>query len=206
MEKQRQANFLTGEPLVRPGIIPNVPNALSLMRLLATPALVALVIAGHERPFRWLLVVSLLSDIIDGLLARALKITSKFGALLDSAADLLLSFTAAFAIIRLRFDFFSNHYASFLVIIGLYSLSLAAGIVRYGRMASFHTLGCRIAAYVQGIFIVILFFHEYEPGLFYFMIVVSALAYLEELALVCLLANWTPNVGGLHRVLKNGRS
>jgi CDP-diacylglycerol--glycerol-3-phosphate 3-phosphatidyltransferase len=185
MEKQRQANFLTGEPLVRPGIIPNVPNALSLMRLLATPALVALVIAGHERPFRWLLVVSLLSDIIDGLLARALKITSKFGAL---------------------FDFFSNHYASFLVIIGLYSLSLAAGIVRYGRMASFHTLGCRIAAYVQGIFIVILFFHEYEPGLFYFMIVVSALAYLEELALVCLLANWTPNVGGLHRVLKNGRS
>jgi phosphatidylglycerophosphate synthase len=197
---------LAQEPLIRAGIVPNIPNALSLLRLLSAPFLLVLAIAGRERPFRWLLVASLLTDIADGIIARRLQITSKVGAMLDSTADLLVFGTAVYAIFRLRSAFVSEHYGPILALVGLYLMALAAGLLRYSRLASFHTHACRIAAYAQGIFVVLLLFRGYEPALFYLMIGVSALAYMEEFALTFFLPKWTANVGGLYWVLRHGRS
>ena len=82
----------------RPWAVQNLPNFISLFRLLAAPVLFYLAITGNESPFRWLLVFSLISDIADGLIARGLKITSKIGALLDSTADILVSAITTFAV------------------------------------------------------------------------------------------------------------
>jgi cardiolipin synthase (CMP-forming) len=197
---------MRSEPLIRHGIVPNIPNVLSLLRLLSSPVLFLLALAGREQPFRWLLVASLLSDIADGILARRLRITSNIGALLDSTADALVCATTVFAIFRLRPQFVADHYGPILAIVGLYVLSMVGGILRYGKLASFHTLGCRIAAYAQGIFVVLLLFRGYEPVLFYVTIGIGMAAYVEEFALLWFLPVWTANVGGLYRVLKNGRS
>jgi CDP-diacylglycerol--glycerol-3-phosphate 3-phosphatidyltransferase len=59
-----------------------------------------------------------------------------------------------------------------------------------------------VAAYAQGIFVVLLLFRGYEPTLFYLMIGLSALAYIEEITLVWLLPTWSANVGGLYWVLR----
>src|SRR5262245_54284482 len=138
----------------RPWAVQNLPNFISLFRLLAAPVLFYLAITGNESPFRWLLVFSLISDIADGLIARGLKITSKIGALLDSTADILVSAITTFAVFKFRSQFVSEHHLPVLVIIGLYLLSVAGAFFRYGRLASFHTIACRIAAYAQGIFVV----------------------------------------------------
>jgi cardiolipin synthase len=57
-------------------LIWTVPNALSMLRLLGVPVLIVLAVAGF-------------TDWLDGVLARALHQTSRFGALLDPAADRL---------------------------------------------------------------------------------------------------------------------
>jgi cardiolipin synthase (CMP-forming) len=194
------------EPTPRSWVVRNLPNLISLFRLLGAPVLLFLAITGNESPFRWLLVMCLISDIVDGLIARGLKITSKIGALLDSTADILVSVITTFAVFKFRSQFVSEHYWPVLVIIGLYLLSVAGAFFRYGRLASFHTIACRVAAYAQGIFVVLLLFRGYEPSLFYLMIGISAAAYIEELILLWFLPTWSTDVGGLYWVLRSERS
>jgi cardiolipin synthase len=69
----------------------NIPNILTLLRLLAAPGLV-LMFLYFTRPYAdWfaliLFVVAAVTDFIDGYLARAWKQESKFGAMLDPIAD-----------------------------------------------------------------------------------------------------------------------
>ena len=69
----------------------NIPNILTLLRLLAAPG-VAVMFLYFARPYAdWfaliLFVVAALTDWIDGYLARAWKQESKFGAMLDPIAD-----------------------------------------------------------------------------------------------------------------------
>ena len=69
----------------------NVPNILTIMRLLAAPA-VAIMFLFFARPWAdWfaliLFVTAALTDFLDGYLARAWKQESKFGAMLDPIAD-----------------------------------------------------------------------------------------------------------------------
>ena len=69
----------------------NIPNILTLLRLLAAPGVV-LMFLYFTRPWAdWfaliLFVVAALTDFLDGYLARAWKQESKFGAMLDPIAD-----------------------------------------------------------------------------------------------------------------------
>jgi len=68
----------------------NVPNALSLTRLLATIPLVVLVLL-NQQPFYvaavLIFALSALTDLLDGRIARRYKIVSKLGIFLDLTAD-----------------------------------------------------------------------------------------------------------------------
>ena len=77
----------------------HVPNALTLLRLLTTPvigALLLLVALGGWAPALWLPValglflLACLTDLADGVLARRLSVESTSGAVLDPVADKLL--------------------------------------------------------------------------------------------------------------------
>ena len=58
----------------------SIANLLSFLRLFLVPALVWLALQGHAEWFLAVLVVSLVSDIFDGYLARKLNQVSDFGA------------------------------------------------------------------------------------------------------------------------------
>ncbi|MDA8587243.1 CDP-alcohol phosphatidyltransferase family protein, partial [Rhodobacteraceae bacterium] len=69
----------------------NIPNILTLMRLLAAPGVVLLFLY-FTRPWAdwfalFLFVSAAITDFVDGYLARAWKQESKFGAMLDPIAD-----------------------------------------------------------------------------------------------------------------------
>ncbi|SHN47461.1 CDP-alcohol phosphatidyltransferase family protein [Cryptosporangium aurantiacum] len=71
-----------------------VPNALSALRLLGVPVFVYLVLVAHADLLALLvLVVSGLSDWLDGALARAWGQVSRIGQLLDPLADRLYVFS-----------------------------------------------------------------------------------------------------------------
>lgn len=69
-----------------------VPNILSFVRLALVPVFLVLVIEGEDVLALIVLVVSSVTDFLDGLLARRLNQVSRLGQLLDPAADRLFIF------------------------------------------------------------------------------------------------------------------
>ncbi|MBT7167970.1 MAG: CDP-alcohol phosphatidyltransferase family protein, partial [Porticoccaceae bacterium] len=67
----------------------SIANILSFLRLGLVPVLVWLAASGAGVLFLWVLGISLISDALDGYLARKLNQTSEFGAKLDSWGDAL---------------------------------------------------------------------------------------------------------------------
>jgi CDP-diacylglycerol--glycerol-3-phosphate 3-phosphatidyltransferase len=67
----------------------SIPNLLSMLRLGLVPVLVWLASAQKSELFLLVLVVSLVSDVLDGYLARRLNQASELGAKLDSWGDIL---------------------------------------------------------------------------------------------------------------------
>jgi len=69
-----------------------IPNALSLVRLGLVPVFLVLVILGNDGLALLTLVVSSVTDYLDGVLARKLDQVTRLGQLLDPAADRLFIF------------------------------------------------------------------------------------------------------------------
>ena len=69
----------------------NIPNILTLLRLIAAPSVAIMFLYFHRPLADWfaliLFVVAAFTDFLDGYLARAWKQESKFGAMMDPIAD-----------------------------------------------------------------------------------------------------------------------
>lgn len=72
----------------------NIPNCITIFRILLIPLLVILLLEGRMLAAFWVVVVAGLSDALDGFLARALKQKTDFGAFIDPLADKLLLITS----------------------------------------------------------------------------------------------------------------
>jgi CDP-diacylglycerol--glycerol-3-phosphate 3-phosphatidyltransferase len=186
----------------RPVWLRQLPNAITLCRLLATPVLLIAALERWPTLFAWLLLACLLSDIADGLLARALGLHSPFGAALDSTADMLVTIIAAIGTITMQWPFIVAHARQVELLAGLFVGEVLLSLARYHRLSSFHTYLVRVSAYAQGAFLLSLFFWGYSAPLFYFMWVVSCLGQIEEWIILALLPAWTSDVRGLYWVLK----
>lgn len=65
----------------------NLPNLITLARLLSVPAIVWLILESHWRSACLLFLLAGISDAVDGILARRLRRQTKLGAYLDPLAD-----------------------------------------------------------------------------------------------------------------------
>ncbi|MEO7015955.1 MAG: CDP-alcohol phosphatidyltransferase family protein [Leifsonia sp.] len=71
-----------------------VPNILSFFRLALVPVFLTFIVEGEDALALLVLVVSSITDFLDGYLARRLDQVSRLGQLLDPAADRLYIFAA----------------------------------------------------------------------------------------------------------------
>ena len=181
----------------------NTPNAISLARLLATPILLSAVLWRRPELFKWLLLACLLSDILDGLVARIFRLRTKLGATLDSTADILVALIMISGVCVFQRPFLVEHLWEISVPVALFIMQLIAAMWRYGRISSYHTILNRIAAYAQGIFVMSLFLWGYQPWLFHPMIALTVAASVEEFLLLYVLPESRVDVRGLYWVLSN---
>lgn len=75
-----------------------VPNALSALRIVLVPVFLVLVLLEHDLAAFLVIVVSSVSDFLDGIIARRFGQITKLGQLLDPAADRLFIFAAVIAL------------------------------------------------------------------------------------------------------------
>lgn len=184
-----------------------IVNGITLYRLVVFPLLILLIISKRLDLYKWLLLVSFLTDAIDGFLARRYKVVSVLGAKLDSIADDLTILSVIIAAIVYKPDFIRKEISLIIVLLGLFVFQTIYALVRYGKLSSFHTYAAKFAAILQGSFLLLLFFLR-EPvyWLFYIAAVATVADLLEEIILVWILPKWTANVKGIFWIMRDKRS
>lgn len=180
-----------------------IVNAITVYRVLSAPVLFFLIITRQADLFRWLLALSFFTDAIDGYLARRYQVTSVAGARLDSLGDDLTVLAGIIGLFVLKRDFISQEYLWVGVLLILFAVQMIAAFWRYGKMTSFHTWLAKLAAVLQGIFLITAFFLPAPSRLlFYLAVAVTSLDLLEEIVLVFLLPTWKANIKGLYWALR----
>lgn len=172
----------------------NIPNALSAYRILAFPVICYALFADNDRLFIILLSVNLVTDILDGFIARRFNMQTEFGARLDSIADIGTYICAFSGMCYFYFDFISEHRFGFILMMSLYLVPQVISLIKFKRSPSLHLYSNKITGYIQGIFIFTFFNFGNYPPYFYFMIGFSSLAYLEELVCILYLEELQSNV------------
>ena len=190
------------KPVQKKEKILNVPNALSVYRMLALPFIVYAIVTGNKHLYITLLSINLITDILDGLIARTFKLETELGARLDSFADLGTYVMAFAGMIVLEKEFVSEHSLAFLIVIGMYALPQLISLVRFHRPTSFHLYSSKTLGYIQGIFIFTYFVFGYTPWYFYFMVVMSCVVYAEALIIVIAIPVLRSNVKGIYFMMK----
>ncbi len=171
------------------------------------PVLLWLAYAREGQIFAWLLLAAGLTDAVDGWVARHFGWTSALGALLDSIADVSLIVVAIYGIWRLHPQVFIDERLVFGAVIGVWTVVHVTALIRYGRLASFHTRFTQIGIMLFGVFIIVLLFFEFIPWFFYLSATICALGGVESLVMILLVPEWTPDLrDGLIAVLRDRRN
>ena len=181
----------------------NVPNALSLYRILSVPFVLWLVFTGRQQAFIVLLSINLVTDILDGFIARRFNMQTAMGAVLDSWADVGTYILAFVGLVKFEWAFVLEHKWGLLAFIGLYLASFLVTFIKFGKICGLHLYSFKITGYVQGIFMVLLFSVGCINWLFYTMTIIGCLANVEEIVIFFMLKEPKSNVKGLYWVIKN---
>lgn len=151
-------------------------------------------------------IINQITDILDGMLARKLGLSSEAGALLDSYADIGSYIAATYAITEFHFYLFTDYGYWLLTFLVLYMLAMIITKVRYGRwVAGLHLYSSKVTGYIQGSFLVVLFAWKFIPAFFYLAMVAGYIAELEVITIN--LSSPTPivNAKGWYWILRRKR-
>lgn len=138
-------------------VIRHVPNTLSGLRLVSVPAL--LVLAWMQQPvaFLVLLLVSILTDALDGWIARRFDAVTPFGIRLDSFADFALYIAVPLGGWLLWPELVLRELPWLGLIVVGYVLPGLWSLIRFHRLSSYHTWSAKLAVAVTALALFILF-------------------------------------------------
>ena len=79
----------------------NLPNKLTMARIIMVPIVMALMLSGHNIAALIVFSIASVTDFLDGFIARKYNLVSSFGKIMDPLADKLLSFGALVCFIEI---------------------------------------------------------------------------------------------------------
>jgi len=128
--------------------ISSLPNMVSALRILLAPLLFLLALLQLPWWFLGVLMLSGLTDMLDGILARRLRLTSPLGARLDSWGDFTNYFTMAVCAWILWPEVTREVLVYYSMILFSFLLPAWAGLVKFGRFTGYHTWAVKVAVLV----------------------------------------------------------
>jgi CDP-diacylglycerol--glycerol-3-phosphate 3-phosphatidyltransferase len=175
------------------GNMNSVPNILSILRIIFSPILLFLAWYDYKMVFIILLILSLLSDAVDGFIARRFELSTNRGAKLDSVGDMATYLTVPICAWWLWPELLRQEILFVLISVCAYIFPLAAGFIKFHKLPSYHTYGAKIAAVLMSISILLLFTTEITLA-FKFAAIFQAIVALEEILITIQLPELKSNV------------
>lgn len=180
-----------------------IPNILSLYRILIFPFILWLILTNNEKLFAVFITISLLTDFLDGFIARKFKMQTEVGAKLDSWADLGTYILAFIAIGVFKWRDIKPHAMMFYVFAVIMLLSYIIVFLKFKGLLGLHTYMFKITGYLQGAFFIILFLFGFYLLPYYVCLGWGTLACIEEIIIILILRKPRMNVKGLYWILKS---
>ena len=184
----------------------NVPNMISLYRLLAFPVILYMALTNRESTYVVLLCISLVSDVLDGWIARRFMLETKFGAALDNLADICTYAMAILGIFVFKWTEIEPHAWILYLFLGLFILSYIVAFARFGRIPGLHLYSAVSAGYIQSIFFFILFVFGFYAWMYYMALGWGVIAYIEKTLVLLRLDDIKGGVKGLYWLMKEQRA
>src|SRR5258708_32687004 len=158
LSRQRSEFGFASEPWARHDwVMANLPNLVSIVRLVLVPFLLLLASRGQARLFLVLLIASFVTDVADGWLARRFKLATPLVAKLDSWADFLTWLALPVCAWWLR----QQELRREAIFIGLglvfYLAAIAAGFLKFRRLTSYHTWGAKLSFLLFSVAVMVFF-------------------------------------------------
>ena len=174
----------------------SIPNILSLLRLALVPVLVGLASAQRGDIFLVVLAVSLLSDVLDGYLARKLGLISELGAKLDSWGDILTYVAMILGLHLIWPDIFDKQAEFLFAAMMSFILPTLLAFRKFGAYPSYHTWGAKLAAVLMAPAYYVLILADAD-SFFRVVILFRLLVAAEEMAITFILNRPRSNVGSV---------
>ncbi len=184
----------------------HLPNIVSSIRILMTPLLLYLAIEQQAMIYIAVLLFTVLTDALDGYLARQLNAVSELGSQLDSWGDFFVYSTMAIAAWLLWPDIILREKFYIIIIIFSFTIPVLTGLLKYRKLTSYHTIGVKIAVGITILSYILLF-----TGILSWPVKIAAIcclyAGIEEI-LITLVSKEkkTVDVKSIWHVLKENRS
>ena len=161
------------------------PNLLSGARIALMPAVLTAAMAGSRKWFLVLVGASLMTDALDGFLARRWNAFSDFGRKLDSAADYLTLVTGLAGIALLWPDVVRRELPWIAAGLAAFFGVIVFGFVRLGRAPCYHTWAAKVGVVGCALSMIPLL-AGWSAVPFHLMIGLQILAAIEEVIITLL--------------------
>lgn len=174
-----------------------IPNMLSGYRLLIAPFILWLIVDENASLFAVFICISLVTDALDGIIARAFNMITRLGARLDSVADVATYMLAIGGGLMFQWESIRPDVWMLYVFAVTYVCVYVIALIKFQKFPSLHLYSSKVGGYLQGIFFFVLFAYQYVPWLYFLALGWGVLSYLEEMAVILLLPELRSNCKGL---------
>ena len=179
-----------------------IPNIISSYRLLVDPVILYFIIAGKENLFSIFLIINLLSDALDGFLARRLKQETELGAKLDGFADNFTYVLAFIGIFVFKMEDIRPHMVSFIFMITMLVSTVIVSLVRFRKFPSYHLYTTKIGGYIEGGFFILLFSVGFITPYYYLVVAWAVMGAIECIIINLMIPEMRSDIKGLYWVIK----
>lgn len=183
-----------------------IPNIISFYRLLADPVILYFIIAGKENLFAIFLIINLLSDALDGFLARKLKQETEFGAKLDGFADNITYVLAFIGIFVFKMDDIRPHMVSFIIMITMLVSTVIVSLIKFRKFPTYHLYTTKAGGYIEGGFFILLFSVGFITPYYYLVVAWAITGAIECIIINLLIPEMRSDIKGLYCVLKERKN
>lgn len=195
---------LVGVLMERHGYI-NIPNTLSIIRLLLVPVLWVMAFMDMPRYVGAGLLLAGLSDALDGFIARRWGTVSAYGSKLDSIADVSVIISAAFWVALLMPEIILEHKLLVTFWVLLEASAIAVGWIKFRRIANLHLYSAKAAGVIAYSFVIVAFIFGYNETLFYAALALLIAASAEALTLELLCSSVDEHMKSIIHAYREGR-
>lgn len=179
-----------------------IPNIITSYRLVIDPVILYFIISGNERLFAIFLIINLLSDALDGFIARRLKQETEIGAKLDGFADNFTYVLAFIGIFVFKMDDIRPHLVSFIIMITMLVSTVIVSLIKFRKFPTYHLYTTKAGGYIEGGFFITLFTIGFIPLFYYFMLAWAIMGAVECIAINLLIPEMRSDIKGLYWVVK----